>query len=52
MKFIHLTDLHLVTPGDQLKGLDPVARLRYSATHKRLWNLIYRLSPFEAYKDN
>ena len=27
MKFIHLTDLHLVTPGDRLKGLDPVARL-------------------------
>jgi len=27
MKFIHLTDLHLVSPGDQLKGLDPVARL-------------------------
>lgn len=27
MKFIHLTDPHLVTPGEQLKGLDPVARL-------------------------
>ena len=27
MKFIHLTDPHLVTPGEKLKGLDPVARL-------------------------
>ena len=27
MKFIHLTDPHLVTPGDKLKGLDPAARL-------------------------
>ena len=27
MKFIHLTDPHLVTPGETLKGLDPVARL-------------------------
>ena len=27
MKCIHLTDPHLVTPGDKLKGLDPAARL-------------------------
>ena len=33
----------------RLQALDPVARLRYSATHKRLYNLIYRLTPFEAY---
>jgi 3',5'-cyclic-AMP phosphodiesterase len=28
MKFIHLTDLHLVAPGRRLYGLDPSARLR------------------------
>ena len=33
----------------RLNALDPVARLRYSATHKLLRNLVYRLSPFEAY---
>ncbi len=33
----------------RLNALDPVARLRYSATHKHLRNLIYRLTPFEAY---
>lgn len=27
MKFIHLTDLHLVPPGQKLWGLDPLARL-------------------------
>lgn len=33
----------------RLNALDPVARLRYSATHKHLKNLLYRLSPFDAY---
>jgi 3',5'-cyclic AMP phosphodiesterase CpdA len=28
MKFIHLTDLHLVRPGERLHRLDPLARLR------------------------
>lgn len=28
MKFIHVTDTHLVEPGQTLYGLDPVARLR------------------------
>jgi 3',5'-cyclic AMP phosphodiesterase CpdA len=28
MKFIHLTDLHLVPPGGRLYGLDPSERLR------------------------
>ena len=27
MKFIHLTDLHLVKPGDRLFNLDPLERL-------------------------
>lgn len=33
----------------RLNELDPVARLRYSATHKTVKNLIYRLTPFDAY---
>jgi len=33
----------------RLQALDPVARLRYSATHKHLKNLLYRLTPFDAY---
>jgi len=33
----------------RLDALNPVARLRYSATHKVLTNLIFRLTPFEAY---
>jgi len=36
----------------RLNALDPVARLRYSATHKVLRNLIYRLSPFDAYSQH
>jgi len=35
----------------RLEALDPVARLRYSATHKVINNLVYRLSPFDAYND-
>lgn len=33
----------------RLDALDPIARLRYSATHKVVRNLIFRLTPFEAY---
>ena len=33
----------------RLQDLNPVARLRYSATHKVVRNLLYRLSPYEAY---
>jgi 3',5'-cyclic AMP phosphodiesterase CpdA len=28
LSFIHLTDLHLVAPGEELYGLDPAARLQ------------------------
>ena len=35
----------------RLDELNPVARLRYSATHKLIRNLIYRLSPFDAYSE-
>ncbi len=29
--------------------LNPLFKLRYSATHKKLYNLVYSLSPFDAY---
>lgn len=34
---------------DALANLDPLFALRYSATHRNPYNLIYRLTPFEAY---
>ncbi|MEK6536124.1 MAG: DEAD/DEAH box helicase family protein, partial [Actinomycetota bacterium] len=33
-----------------LSALDPLLALRYSATHRNHYNLVYRLSPFEAYR--
>ena len=33
-----------------LAALDPLMALRYSATHRNPYNLVYRLSPFEAYR--
>jgi type III restriction enzyme len=33
----------------RLDALDSVARIRYSATHKTVRNLLYRLSPIDAY---
>lgn len=33
-----------------LASLDPLFALRYSATHRNPYNLIYRLTPFEAYR--
>ncbi|MEO0016945.1 MAG: hypothetical protein RLZZ522_228, partial [Verrucomicrobiota bacterium] len=39
-----------VTP--RIEALDSVARLRYSATHKLTRNLLYRLSPYEAYNEH
>lgn len=34
---------------DALKKLKPLFKLRYSATHKNYYNLIYRLTPVDAY---
>lgn len=42
-------DTHNIVP--RLEALDPVARLRYSATHKVTRNLLYRLSAREAYNE-
>ena len=33
-----------------LAALDPLFALRYSATHRNPYNLIYRLTPYEAYQ--
>ncbi len=33
-----------------LANLDPLFALRYSATHRNPYNLVYRLTPFEAYR--
>ena len=33
-----------------LAALDPLFALRYSATHRNPYNIVYRLSPFEAYR--
>ena len=33
-----------------LASLNPIFTLRYSATHRNPYNLVYRLTPFEAYK--
>lgn len=35
---------------DALASLAPLFALRYSATHRYLYNLVYRLTPFEAYR--
>jgi type III restriction enzyme len=34
----------------QISKLNPLIKLRYSATHKVLKNLIYRLTPYDSYK--
>ncbi|NLK61856.1 MAG: DEAD/DEAH box helicase family protein, partial [Fusobacteria bacterium] len=33
-----------------IKSLNPMCTLRYSATHKNLYNLMYRLTPVDSYK--
>ena len=37
---------------EALAALYPLFALRYSATHRNPYNLIYRLTPFEAYRQN
>ena len=34
----------------RLKTLNPLFKIRYSATHKVLKNLVYRLTPYDSYK--
>lgn len=35
---------------ERLKTINPLFKIRYSATHKILKNLIYRLTPYDSYK--
>ena len=35
---------------ESISELNPILRLRYSATHKELHHLVYRLSPLDAYE--
>lgn len=35
---------------ERIKTINPVFKIRYSATHKILSNLIYRLTPYDSYK--
>ena len=37
---------------DAIKSLNPLCTLRYSATHRELYNLMYRLTPVDAYQEN
>jgi type III restriction enzyme len=37
---------------EAIKSLNPMCILRYSATHRELYNLMYRLTPVDAYQDN
>ncbi|GBE55115.1 MAG TPA: DEAD/DEAH box helicase [Euryarchaeota archaeon] len=37
---------------EAMKKLNPLMKLRYSATHKSIFNLVYRLSPIDAYNKN
>jgi type III restriction enzyme len=35
---------------ERIKVLNPLCKLRYSATHQEIKNLLFRLSPFDAYR--
>jgi len=37
---------------EAIKSLNPMCTLRYSATHRELFNLMYRLTPVDAYQEN
>ena len=37
---------------EAIASLNPLCTLRYSATHKELYNLMYRLTPVDAYHEN
>lgn len=37
---------------EAIASLNPLVTLRYSATHKELYNLMYRLTPVDAYQGN
>jgi len=38
--------------GKAVDRLNPLFRLRYSATHKEFYNLVYRLTPYDSYQQS
>ncbi|MGZ6505416.1 MAG: DEAD/DEAH box helicase family protein, partial [Tumebacillaceae bacterium] len=38
------------TAREAIESLNPLCTLRYSATHRRMYNLLYRLGPVQAYQ--
>lgn len=45
-------DLEGVATSNAIEEFNPLFKLKYSATHKNINNLIYRLTPFDAYNQN
>ena len=43
-------NMDTVKAKDAISGMDPLFVLRYSATHRHYYNLVYRLTPVYAYK--
>lgn len=39
------------TSKKALRALNPLFALRYSATHREVFNLVYKLTPFDAYRE-
>lgn len=37
---------------ERIKTINPLLKIRYSATHKILSNLVYRLTPYDSYKQS
>lgn len=37
---------------ESIERLQPLYKIRYSATHKEFFNLIYRLTPYDSYQQN
>lgn len=37
---------------ESIKRLNPLFKIRYSATHKEFYNLIYRLTPYDSYQQS
>lgn len=45
-------NMESVPAREAIASLNPLCTLRYSATHRRMYNLIYRLGPVKAYEMN
>ena len=52
MKYITSVFDNTAKSKEAIASLRPLCTLRYSATHKELYNLMYRLTPVDAYQEN